>query len=115
MVDDNAYAIEQICDYINLNDIKVDIHKAYNGQAAIYEVDNSKFDLILLDISMPDISGIEVLKHIRSIDKNVKVVIASVWALEYQTEELIKLGIDDFLVKPIYMDKVIEWIKKIER
>lgn len=115
IVDDNQFAVEQIVSYVKMNNMDVDIHEAYNGQRAIEKVNHNKYDLILLDISMPDISGIEVLKHVRKIDKNVKVVVVSVWALEYQTEELAKEGIDDFLAKPVEMDQILEWINKVKK
>lgn len=115
IVDDNQFAVEQIREYIQLNRPDIDIQEAYNGQRAIEKIDRNKYDLILLDISMPDISGIDVLRHLRKTDKDVKVVVISVWALDYQTEELTKEGIDDYLPKPVEMEKIIEWIDKLKK
>jgi len=114
VVDDNQYTRQHISDYLKLNNMIIGIDEANNGQEALKKVENNTYDLILLDISMPDMSGLEVLKHIRKTDKNVKVIMISVLSADYQVEQAYNEGISDFLTKPIEMEKLIEWIDKIK-
>lgn len=113
IVDDNEYAIESIKEYLNICNVIVDIHTAVSGKEAIRKIDNNVYDLILLDIYMPDVNGIEVLKHIRDFDRDVTVIIISMLSTEYQIGSAFAEGVDDFLPKPIDMEKLIEWINKI--
>lgn len=113
IVDDNKYAIEVIKDYLKISNIDVDVHSANNGTDAIKKIDENVYELILLDISMPDMSGIDVLKHIRLFDREVPVIIVSVVSTEYQIDSAFKEGVDEFLVKPVDMEKLIGWINKI--
>lgn len=113
IVDDNQFAREGIIQYLCISGLSINIDEACNGMQAKEKASNNNYDIILLDISMPDISGIEVLKHIRSIDKNVKVIITSVVATDFQMQNAKKEGVDDFLPKPIDMEKLIEWINSI--
>lgn len=113
IVDDNKYAIEVIKDYLKISNVDVDVHSANNGKDAIKKIDENVYELILLDISMPDMSGIDVLKHIRLFDREVPVIIVSVVSTEYQIDSAFREGVDEFLVKPVDMEKLIGWINKV--
>lgn len=74
-----------------------------NGQEAIDILDKENFDLILLDIMMPDISGIDVLKKIRSGHKHNNTPVIMITALEdvETVNECIDAGADDYIMKPL--------------
>lgn len=74
-----------------------------NGHEAISILENENFDLILLDIMMPDISGIDVLNIIRSGDKHNNTPIIMITALEdvKTVNECIDAGADDYIMKPL--------------
>ena len=115
IVDDNQFAREGTIEYLRISNVEADIDQASNGTDAIQIASKNKYDIILLDISMPDISGIEVLKYIRSIDKDVVVIITSVVATRFQMETAKYEGVNDFLPKPIEMEKLLEWINSIKK
>lgn len=78
-----------------------DVHVAEDGQEAIDKLDAFTPDLILLDIMMPKVDGLEVLKHIRQTPslKDVLVMILTNLGNETISEEIYKLGATDYIVK----------------
>jgi len=80
-----------------------EITSVTNGYEAITVLQKENFDLILLDIMMPDISGIDVLKNIRSGTKHSNTPVIMITALEdVQTvDECIEAGADDYIMKPL--------------
>ncbi|MDO8602566.1 MAG: response regulator [Candidatus Omnitrophota bacterium] len=72
---------------------------AFNGREAVGFLNQPGIDLILLDMQMPDMSGLEVLKEARKIHKDTKIIVLTGFSEEYK-EEAEKIGCDAFLTKP---------------
>ncbi len=89
---------------------------ARNGKQVLDLLDKEKFDLILMDISMPVMDGIECTRQIRaSEDQSIStlpVIAISGNINNYTPEEFRKFGFDDFLQKPLNYDKVLATVKK---
>ena len=99
-----------------LNLILEDKHNltfAENGNDAIQEVKNTKFDVILLDIKMPTKDGLETLEEIRQIDPNVKVIIVTGYQSVETAAKAVKLGATDYITKPFESAEVLEKIERI--
>ncbi len=79
------------------DDIIVD--EASNGQEAIDSVHNNLYDAVVLDLSLPDINGLEVLKRLLKINPELPVLILSLHDEELHAEEAIKAGAAGYLVK----------------
>lgn len=75
---------------------------AGSGEEAIIKINNQKFDMLLLDIHMPGISGIEVAKYLRNEvrDKHCKIIALTAAAIKDEIIKYHQAGIDDFLIKP---------------
>ena len=71
-----------------------------------------KPDLITMDITMPEMDGIQALKEIKKIDPNAKVIMCSAMGQQAMVIDAIQAGAKDFIVKPFQADRVIEAIKK---
>ena len=72
------------------------------GQEAIDIFMNDRnFDLVLMDIQLPDINGLEVTKMIKSIDRNIPVIAQTAYAMQGDDAKCIKSGCDDYISKPI--------------
>jgi two-component system, chemotaxis family, chemotaxis protein CheY len=84
--------------------------EAEDGNEAIKKVEQEKPDLVLLDIIMPELDGIEVLKKI---GKETKIIVISAVGQEKMVEEAKVLGAADYIVKPFDNKKVLETIKKV--
>ena len=109
LVDDvplNCKVLGLICKNVGLKKIK----NVSNGQAALDLMDDIHFDLILTDLWMPEMSGFEMLKKIRSNPKNNKTMVVAVTAdIEFQEVS----SFDLVLYKPVTQDKFMELLQKI--
>jgi len=77
------------------------VEVATNGYEAIAMVKNKKYDLILMDIKMPGINGIDTLKEINKIRPGIKSIIISAWLSDEVTAQTIEAGAIDYLYKPL--------------
>jgi DNA-binding NtrC family response regulator len=80
------------------------------GEDAVAKVDEQKFDLIVLDLAMPGIDGLETLKRIKAKQPDAEIIILSGQGSIRTSIEAMKLGAEDFLQKPVnitdLMDKI---------
>ncbi len=97
-IDDNRYTLERSLK----KDGYVNIHLADCGKSALEKVNDKKFDLILLDLMMPDISGLDVLKQLKGnpSQRNIPVIMVTASDEVDTAAECIKNGADDFVTKP---------------
>lgn len=86
--------------------------EAVDGVDGISKYREHKPNLVLMDIVMPNIDGIECLKQIVSFDKNAKVVMCSSIGQQTIVNDAIKIGARDFIVKPFDAAKVLEAVTK---
>jgi DNA-binding NtrC family response regulator len=98
VVDDEGYARQ----YFNsiLTDEGYRVTLAKSGKEAVNLWSKNSFDLIIMDIRMPDISGVEVLKNIRETDKDTMVIMISAYGDMDSVIETMRLGANDFFPKP---------------
>jgi two-component system, chemotaxis family, chemotaxis protein CheY len=86
-----------------------ELMEAENGKEALEKFESEKPNLVLLDIIMPEVDGIEVLKKI---GKSAKVIVISAVGQEKMVEEAKELGAVDYIVKPFDNNKVLEAVKQ---
>ena len=89
------------------------IGEAENGIAAIEKYNLVKPDLILMDITMPEMDGIAALNKIIEIDSKAKVIMCSAMGQQSMVMDAIRAGAKDFIVKPFQAERVLEAIKKV--
>lgn len=89
------------------------IAEAADGKEAILKYTEFKPDVTILDITMPEMSGLEALAHIKKQDPNAKVVICSALGQQEQLAKAIELGAKDFIVKPFEPDRMIAALNKV--
>jgi two-component system chemotaxis response regulator CheY len=90
-----------------------DIIEAENGVKAVETYKSAKPDLVLMDITMPEMDGLGALKEIRSFDSSARVVMLTALGQESVVLEAIKSGARDFVVKPFERDRVLSAISKL--
>ena len=92
-----------------------EVFSADGGQEAldIFNAENGRFNLIILDLSMPGMSGWETLAEIRKIDKDVKVLISSGYDASGTNKEVKKEGANGFIQKPYRMKKLLDSIREV--
>jgi len=87
--------------------------EAENGRIAVSKYKELKPDIVTMDITMPEMSGLEALKSIKEIDPEAKVVVISAMGQEVMVREAIMLGAKSFIVKPFKDDHVIKTLNKV--
>ena len=110
--DDAAFMRMMIKDILTKNGYNV-AGEAENGLKAIEKYNELKPDLVVMDITMPEMNGIDALKKIKSTDSSANVIMCSAMGQQAMVIEAIQSGAKDFIVKPFNPDRVIEAIKKV--
>ena len=87
--------------------------EAENGAKAVEKYNELHPDLVLMDITMPEMDGIQALKAIRELDANACVIMCSAMGQQAMVIESIQAGAKDFIVKPFQADRVLEAVKKV--
>jgi CheY-like chemotaxis protein len=100
LVDDDS--VNRLLGKTILEKIECDYDIASNGKEAIAKLDAKKYDVVLLDIYMPDINGVDVAKYLRQKKNNesTKIVAVTAAVMKDDIEKYYKAGINDFLIKP---------------
>jgi two-component system, chemotaxis family, chemotaxis protein CheY len=111
IVDDAAFMRMMIKDILEKNGFEV-IGEASNGLKAVEIYKAEKPDVVTMDITMPDMDGIEAVKAIKGFDASAKVIMCSAMGQQTMVMDAIKAGARDFIVKPFQADRVLEAIKK---
>lgn len=111
-VDDAAFMRMLIKDTLSKNGY-TNIVEASDGQNACDVYAAEMPDLVFMDITMPNKTGIEALAEIKKIDPMAKVVMCSAMGQEAMVMEAIKLGAIDFIVKPFKPDRLLQVVKKV--
>mgnify|MGYP002512304802 CR=1 FL=1 len=91
------------------------VGEAENGAKAVEKYKELSPDLVLMDITMPEMDGIQALKEIKAIDGGAKVIMCSAMGQQAMVVESIQAGAKDFIVKPFQEDRVLEAVKKVTR
>lgn len=89
---------------------------ADNGEIVLRLLDENEYDLILMDIQMPNMNGVEAAQRIRRMDspkRDIPIVAVTAYALQGDKEKFMNLGFDEYITKPIQMDILVEILDKI--
>jgi two-component system chemotaxis response regulator CheY len=110
VVDDAAFMRMMIRDILSKEGYL--IQEAVNGRDAVDKYGQVRPDLVTLDITMPEMNGLDALRAIKSIDKDARVLMVSAMGQQKMIVEALEAGAMDFLVKPFQPTKVLETVKK---
>jgi len=89
------------------------VGEAANGREAVELYSSLKPDLVTMDITMPEMDGLEALKQIRASDPQAKVVMCTAMGQKNMVVEAVQNGAKDFIVKPFQPERVIEAVSKL--
>ncbi len=112
IVDDAAFMRMMIKDILTKNGYEV-VGEADNGLKAIDKYKELTPDLVLMDITMPEMNGIDAVKGIKAADPGAKIVMCSAMGQQAMVIESIQAGARDFIVKPFQADRVLEAVRKV--
>jgi DNA-binding response OmpR family regulator len=106
VVEDNQQIMETLCDYLNLKGHQVDC--AYHGEAALTILQQQRFDIIVMDIMMPKLDGIQTVQRLRQL-YHLNTPVLFLTARDHLDDKLtaFQAGGDDYLVKPFAMEELL--------
>ncbi len=90
----------------------IEVQHASNGKQLLEMVKNKKPDLILLDINMPVMDGLEFMHKLKSLSINVPVIAQTAYAMENDKEKCLQAGCIDYLSKPIIPELLMQVVEK---
>ena len=105
LVDDEKDFLETLCK--RLTKRKLDVISANSGQEAIEKIQEFPVDVVVLDVRMPGMNGIETLKEIKRIKPSVEVIMLTAHADVQVAIEGMELGAFDYLMKPMEIDDLL--------
>ena len=111
VVDDEPDAVELLLEFLTAKGY--DVITASDGEEALRQVKEHRPHLILLDVRMPKLNGMEVLKRVREIDHEVGVIMVTAVNEEETGREALKMGAFDYITKPLdlqYLERSL-WYK----
>jgi two-component system NtrC family response regulator len=113
IVDDDKEFCEVLENTLTIEGFRTD--SVFNGEEALIRISERPYQLVILDLTLPDISGMQVLKRIKEINSQIQVIIVSAVDTVGSAVESLKTGAFDFITKPIMLDDVVISIKKALR
>lgn len=111
LVDDAAFMRMMLKDILSNNGYHV-IGEAENGMVAVEKYSELKPDITIMDITMPEMDGLQAVKEIRGKDPQAKIIMCSAMGQQTMVIEAIQSGAKDFVVKPFQPDRVLEAVGK---
>ncbi len=110
IVDDEEELIETLVERLDIRDIAaVGVH---SGRKAIETLESETFDVVILDVKLPGENGVEIMKNIKKIKPNLPVILLTGHMSKEVSDEGLKAGAIDYIIKPINIDKLIEKMKE---
>lgn len=93
----------------------IEVYEAEDGQVAVEMCVKNDFDLIFMDIMMPNLDGFEATKYIKQVNKKCMIIALSALDDEVSKHKMLSLGAEDYLTKPLNADHFLQRIKQYLR
>lgn len=110
LVDDEEEFVKTLADRLKMRDLESDT--VHDGDQALSFVEDKEPDVMVLDLRMPNVDGIEVLERVKKAYPNIEVVILTGHGTEQDEERARRLGAFDYLEKPVDIDTLVDKLKK---
>lgn len=107
VVDDEQIVLESVSQMIRTRFEEVQIETAKNAREGLIKMEQFRPNIIMTDIRMPGMNGIEFIERIRRLDKRVKIIIVSAFDHFEFAKEAVKFDVEDYLLKPLTKSKLI--------
>lgn len=111
IVDDNERLCKNLSDILKLKDY--DVVGVYDGHQAIEAAKSHKFDIVLLDIKMPGLNGVDTLENLKKMASDATIVMMTAFADDTYYKERLKNSNCKIIQKPIDIDKLCELLENI--
>lgn len=112
LVDDAAFMRMMVKDTLTKAGY-TDLYEAADGLQAVETYSEIQPDLVIMDITMPNMDGLQALKKIKESDAGAKVVMCTAMGQESMVVDAIKSGARDFIVKPFNADRIVQTVNAV--
>lgn len=112
VIEDNARLLNSLKKHLSKHFV---LHCVQTGEEGIYQAEYEKYDVILLDLGLPDRTGQEVCQAIRKVGVDTPILILTVTNQVDTKVQLLNLGADDYVVKPFHISELIARIQNLGR
>ncbi|MFH1846507.1 MAG: response regulator [Candidatus Omnitrophota bacterium] len=112
VVDDNKDFADVFSDILEANGYKAEC--CYSGKSALELVKGNKFDVVFLDMRMPEMDGVETLREIKKIDENMTVIIMTGYSVDEMVHKALEEKASEIIYKPFEINKVLGLLQDTE-
>jgi two-component SAPR family response regulator len=112
IVDDEDYIVETLSEY--LSDMGHTIKSSNSSEGALAEIKQANYDVVITDLGMPNINGVELAEMIKKINSRIQVILISGWALNLKSSEL-ENRVDFVINKPFSFEKINFILAEVEK
>lgn len=113
IIEDNEEIIQLIKDILKKRELKIDY--SFKGKDGIKRIEENEYNLVILDLELPDIDGFKVLEEIKKINYSLPVIVLTAFGSTENIVKAIKMGAEDFIEKPFGIERLTEAIEKATR
>ena len=110
--DDAVFMRTMVSDILSQAGFTV-VGEAENGKQAVEKYQQLKPDLVMMDIIMPEMGGIEAVKKITQLDPGARILMCSAMGQQALVQEALQAGARDFVVKPFQPSRVLEAVQRV--
>jgi len=104
VVDDEEFMAEMVCEILQEEKLLTDV--ALSGEEALGKFESAQYDLVILDLRLPDLGGLQVLQRIREKDPEIPVIVITAYGSVDNAVEALKMGAYDFITKPFKVEEL---------
>lgn len=115
LIVDDSFFMRQMLKNMLPKDKFVVVGEAKTGEEAVKRYKELKPDVVTMDITMPDMDGIEALKEIKKLDSQAKIVMVSAMGQKPMIKEALEVGALDFIIKPFDKEKALKILSSIKK
>lgn len=111
VVEDNPINMELVMEILTANGFSAD--EAVNGEEAVARVEDKAYDIVLMDIELPGMDGVEATKLIKKRHKNLPVIALTSYAMKGDRDRFLAAGFDDYISKPLDLADFMNKLNKL--
>ena len=110
VVDDESSVLESFKMILGIKDYSVDVFE--DGKSALKGFEKGKYDVAFVDVKMPEIDGLELLKRFKEQDPNIEIAMVTAYADDQSHARAIDLGALEYLRKPFLMEEIYDLVER---
>ena len=111
LVDDEREFVESLSERLQLRKLKAEV--AYDGEQALRAIEEGEPDVMVLDLRMPGIDGMKVLRQVKKKHPHVKVLVLTGHGTDKDEKEAMRLGASAYLKKPVDVDQLVGTLHRV--